>query len=76
MLPQKRVDDLTQITFHDLVELVQSKVDAMIGHPPLRKIVSTDSFRAVTATYQTFAGTALGFCGCLLLGTQQFRLQQ
>jgi hypothetical protein len=48
----ERFDHLVQLTRHHLVELVEGEVDAVIGDPPLGKIVGADTLGAVATTYQ------------------------
>ena len=47
MVGDQRVDDLVEIALHHPVELVERQVDAVVGHPPLRKIVGADALGAV-----------------------------
>src|SRR5262245_61431337 len=44
----ERVDQLVERgAVQHLVKLVHGEVDAMVGHPPLRKVVGADTLRAV-----------------------------
>ena len=43
----QRVDHLVELAHHHAVELVERQVDAVVGQPPLRKIVGADALRAV-----------------------------
>ena len=43
----QRLDDLVELAHHHPVELVERQVDAVVGDPPLRKIVGADALRAV-----------------------------
>ena len=49
------VDDLVKIAVHDLVELVESQSDAVIGQTALGEIVGADLFAAVAGAYLTAA---------------------
>lgn len=49
MVRNERVDHLVQIALHDLIQLIERQVDAMIGHSALREIVSPDTFAAIPA---------------------------
>ena len=57
---QQGLHGFAQIALHDEKQLVQREIDAVIGHPALRKIVGADAITAVAAANQTFA------CGRLL----------
>ena len=65
MFADERTDQAVEISRHDVVELVEREVDAVIGHAPLREIVGADAFGAVTAADQRTA--RFGFLGLLLL---------
>ena len=43
----ERPNQLIEIAVHDVVELVEREIDAMIGDAPLRKIVGADALGAV-----------------------------
>src|SRR5688572_2006292 len=55
VLGSERRDQLVNLTIHDLVDLVEGEVDAMVGHPPLREIVGADALGAVAAADQGLA---------------------
>ena len=40
----------TQVALYDLIELVQGKVDAMVGNAPLRKVVGPDALGSIAGT--------------------------
>ena len=46
---------LTQVAFHDGVELVERQVDAMVRPTSLRKVVGADAVTAVATADQAFA---------------------
>jgi hypothetical protein len=51
MLGDEGIDHLVQrFAGHDLVELVESQVDPVVGEPPLRKVIGADSFGAIAGT--------------------------
>ena len=41
----------TQVALYDLIELVQGKVDAMVGNAPLRKVVGPDALGSIAGTH-------------------------
>src|SRR4051812_20495753 len=43
----QRSDDVTELPFHHLGEIVQRQADAVIRHPVLRKVVRADPFAAI-----------------------------
>ncbi len=46
---------------NDLVKLVKREIDAVIGNPPLRKIIGADALGTVTGTHLSLAlGRTLG----------------
>ena len=48
MFGGQRLDDLVErLAVEHLVELVERQVDAVVGDPPLRKIVGADALGAV-----------------------------
>ena len=48
MVGDEGIDHFIQrFAAHDLVELVESQMDPVVGESPLRKIVSADSFGAI-----------------------------
>src|SRR3984893_10315272 len=51
MLGDEGIDHFIQrFAGHDLVELVESQMDPVVGEPPLREIISADSFGAIAGT--------------------------
>src|SRR6476469_1880871 len=63
MLGGERVDDLAQrLALHDLRQLVEGEIDAMLGDAALREIVGADAFGTVTGADLAAAfGGARGF---------------
>src|SRR4030088_3092975 len=51
----ERADDRVQASFHYLIELVESKADAMVGDAVLREVVGADLFAAVAAAHHATA---------------------
>src|ERR1700728_4765471 len=65
MFGDQGVDDFAQgFTFHDLGQLVEREIDAVVGHAALRKIVGADAFGAVAGAD---LAAALGGTGGVLL---------
>src|SRR3977135_895827 len=60
---EPRLRQLGKIAGHDVVDLVESETDAVIGDPSLRKIVSADALGTVARADQGFARG--GFPGLL-----------
>src|SRR5271155_1558814 len=59
MLGDQRIDKFTErLALHDLRQLVEREVDAMLRHAALRKIVGSDAFRAIASSdlAATFGG--------------------
>src|SRR5699024_8776327 len=54
VLGKQRVDDGIELAGHDVVELVQRQIDAMIGDSALRKVIGANALRPV-ATADQFA---------------------
>ena len=52
MLAEQRFDDQIEFAFQHAVELVDGKVDPVIGHAPLRKIVGADALGTITRADQ------------------------
>jgi tetratricopeptide (TPR) repeat protein len=76
MLLLKRIQELIQVPVHDLVQLVERQVDPVVGHAPLREVVSADALRAVAASDLQAARLRLGALLLFLLGGQQASFQQ
>src|SRR5574344_2725452 len=47
------VQHLAQVALHDVEQLVEREVDAVVGQPPLWKVVGADAVAAVAAAHQT-----------------------
>src|SRR5690606_17905288 len=69
-------DDIVEVALKDLVELVESEVDAVIGDPPLGIVVGADALGAVAAADEAPAGLGLLLRRRVLLGGLQPGLQQ
>ena len=64
MLLDQRVEEMVEAALHDLVELVERQVDAVIGDAVLRVVVGADAFGTVTtADLQLARGSSLVDCG-------------
>ena len=76
MLGHQGIDDLMQgFAFHDLRQLVQRQINAVIGDAALRKIIGADAFRAVAgADLPAPLGRSLGV-ELAALGVVQFGAQ-
>src|SRR5882672_3384297 len=55
MLGEQRLCQLTEVAIHDVVDLVEREADAVVGDPPLRKIVGADALGAVARADERFA---------------------
>src|SRR5690606_9763860 len=55
VLRAQRLDELVQLAVHDAIDLVEGEVDAVVGHPALRKVVRADALRAVTRADERLA---------------------
>src|SRR3972149_2340662 len=55
VLGGKRAGQLGKVAIHDVLDLVQREVDAVIGHASLREIVGADALGAVAAADQALA---------------------
>src|SRR5258706_15693899 len=64
VLGEQRLRELGQIAVHDVVDLVESETDAVVGDPSLREIISADALGTVPGADQGFARG--GFLGLLL----------
>lgn len=67
----ERPDQLLHVAVHDIIELVQGKVDTVIGDAALGKVVSSDALGAVSGTHLQLARLGLGTLLLLSLGGQQ-----
>jgi hypothetical protein len=72
----QRIEQLVEIAVHDLVQLVERQIDAVIGHPPLRKVVSADALRSVAAADLQTPRPGLRAALLLLLRGKQPRAEQ
>jgi len=52
---RQSVNHGADIAVDKTIQIVTGKVDAVIGYSSLRKIIGTDTFRAVSAAHLTFA---------------------
>src|SRR5439155_1162033 len=71
-----QLDELIEPPVEDLRELVEREIDAVIGDPPLREVVSADSLGAIAATDLQAARCGNGALLLRLLGGEQPRPQQ
>src|SRR5690606_19147778 len=55
MLGTQCADQFVEVAFHDLTQLVQGEIDAVIGDPPLREVVGANAFGTVTGAHQALA---------------------
>src|ERR1700704_2068666 len=55
VLGEQRLRKLGKIAVHDVVDLVESETDAVVGNPSLRKIISADALGTVARADQRFA---------------------
>ena len=61
----ERVDQLVErVARHDLVELVEGQVDAVVGHPALREVVGADALGAVARADLRARGRRRARCPC------------
>jgi len=61
------IDDLLDVSVHDLIQLVQGKIDSVIRHTSLREVVGTDLLGTVTGTDLAAAHLSLRIVALLLL---------
>src|SRR5690606_36223633 len=76
VLVHQRIDDFIEFALHNLFELVERQVDAVIGDAALREIVGADALGAIAGTHQLAARLALLGRLPFALGVQQPCLQQ
>ena len=70
------VDDLLDIPVHDLVQLVERQIDAVVCHTPLREIVGADLLGAVSGSDLAAALRGLRVLLLLQLQVIEFRAQK
>ncbi len=58
----KRMDHVSQITFHHGQKLVKREVDPVVGQAPLREVVCSNAVASIAAADQPFARGR--FFGC------------
>ena len=68
------VDDLFDISVHDLVSLIQGQTDTMVGDTTLGEVVGTDLLRTVSGTDLTAAHLCFRIVSLLLLDVIQLGL--
>ena len=61
------IDDLLDVSVHDLIQFVQGKIDSVIRHTSLREVVGTDLLGTVTGTDLAAAHLSLCIMALLLL---------
>ena len=61
------IDDLLDVSVHDLIQFVQGKIDSVIRHTSLREVVGTDLLGTVTGTDLAAAHLSLRIVTLLLL---------
>ena len=61
------VDDLLDISVHDLIQLVQGQIDSVIRHASLWEVVGTDLLRTVSGTDLASSGLCFRIVGLLQL---------
>ena len=61
------IDDLLDVSVHDLIQLVQGKIDSVIRHTSLWEVVGTDLLGTVTGTDLAAAHLSLCIMALLLL---------
>ena len=61
------IDDLLDVSVHDLIQLVQGKIDSVIRHTSLREVVGTDLLGTVTGTDLAATHLSLRIVTLLLL---------
>src|SRR5215475_12014977 len=68
---RERVRELEQISIHDLIDLVERQVDAVVGDAPLREVEGADPFASIAA-----ADERLARCGFLALPLHALLVEQ
>ncbi len=76
MLPSQRLNNGIKVALHNLIELVESQVDAMIGHASLRVVIGANSVRSIARPHQGAPLSGLRSCRLLLGRIEKLRLQQ
>ena len=77
MFGNQGVGDFFQVAVHHKIQLVQGKVDAVVGHATLRVVVGTDALAAVAAADKGFAfggffGLGFAFLRVVQAGGEDF----
>ena len=54
------IDDLLDVSVHDLVQLIESQVDPVVGHTSLWEVIGTDLLGTISRT--DLASSFLRFC--------------
>ena len=67
------INNLLDITIHDLIQLIQSQIDTMVGHAALWEVVGTDLLGTVSGTDLASSGLCLCVVGFLTLNVVKFR---
>jgi len=49
------LDQFVEVSLQDVVQLVERQSDAMVGYPPLGKIIGSNPAAAITGSHLTFA---------------------
>src|SRR5579864_740525 len=65
------IDQLIEVTVHDLRQTIKCQIDTVIGHAALRKVIGTDALGAVAAADLQAPRLRLGALLFLLLCGQQ-----
>ena len=68
---QERLDHFVELSLHDLVELVESQSDAVVGQSVLGEVVGPDPLAAVAGSDQAASLVGSLLVGFLLLGFEQ-----
>jgi len=69
-------NELVEPTLHDIVELVQGEVDAVVGHAALGKIIRPDALRAIAGADLEFTRLRLFTLLLFPFAGEQPRLKQ
>src|SRR5690606_4521948 len=69
-------DQLLQSSVHDLGQLVEREIDAMVGDPALREIVSADAFGTIARADLELARASLGLLALVALSGGQAGFEQ
>src|SRR6202044_1567828 len=72
----QRTNQLVEIAVHDIVQLVEREIDAMVGHAALRKVIGANALGTIARTHLQLARLSLLTLLLFALGGEQPGPQQ